>query len=160
MRLLDPVIHRLQKLHLRRKILAAVRDVDRRDDQVPELRGHDAVLVVERRVREPGLIGKRVAPDVQPDARVRAVAVPVTPVALHLAERGRNLRGRGLDLLEADDVGVVAVQPLQELRLARANPIDVPGGDLERQSLRGEAGVPMSRTIFHLPVGWRRQIET
>jgi hypothetical protein len=61
---------------------------------------------------EPGLVGKRIATDVQPDPRVRALAVPVAPVALHLTERGRNLRGCGLDLLEADDVRVVAVDEL------------------------------------------------
>jgi hypothetical protein len=61
---------------------------------------------------EPGLVGKRIAANVQPDAGIRALAVPVAPVPLHLAERGRHLRGCCLDFLEADDVRMVAVDEL------------------------------------------------
>src|SRR5439155_19070556 len=40
-----------------------------------------------------------------------------------------NLRKLGLQLLQAHDVGLVALHPLAKLRLARADAVDVPGGD-------------------------------
>ena len=68
--------------------------------------------------------------DVQADARVALAAVPVAPVALHLAEFRRNLIGGGFDFLEADDVRAIAFDPLDDLGVTRADAVDVPGGDL------------------------------
>ena len=55
--------------------------------------------------------------------------MPVAPVALHLAERGRYLIGSGLDFLQADDVGPIALDPLLDLRLTRADAVHVPRAD-------------------------------
>jgi hypothetical protein len=43
----------------------------------------------------------------------------------------RDLRRLGLQLLQADDVGLIAREPLAELRGARADAVDVPGGDFQ-----------------------------
>jgi hypothetical protein len=64
------------------------------------------------------------------------LSVPVAPVPFHLAERGRDLIGMRLDLLEADDVGAVPLDPFPKLRLARADAVDVPGGDLHPEDIR------------------------
>src|SRR5581483_2736371 len=80
------VVHRLQEPHLGRKVLAAVRHVDRGHGRVAELDDHDPVLVVEGRMDERRLVGRDRLADVQADARVALfAAVPVAPVALHFA---------------------------------------------------------------------------
>src|SRR6476646_11305097 len=69
---------------------------------------------------------------VQRDAGVALRAMPVAPVALDLAQpHGQLVHGR-LDLLEAEDVGLLPVDEFLELRLASANAVDVPGCDFHR----------------------------
>jgi hypothetical protein len=42
-----------------------------------------------------------------------------------------QLLGRGLDLLQADDIRLITREPVEELLLARADAVDVPGRDLQ-----------------------------
>jgi hypothetical protein len=123
------VAQRLQEAHFGREVLSAVRNVDRRHRQPAELRGHDPVLVVEGRVREHRPRGKPLLAHVEAHARIAFLPVPVAPVTLQLAERGRNLIGGSLDLLQAHDVGPIPGNPLLNLLLPRADPVDVPRRD-------------------------------
>src|SRR4030095_6858736 len=50
-------VHRFQEAHLRGEILPTIRDVNRRDRRLWQLRRDDAVLVVEFRMMEEGAIG-------------------------------------------------------------------------------------------------------
>ena len=101
------------------------------------------------RSRSPGG-RRRAAPERPPCARAARRrsrplrAVPVVPVAEHLEERRGHLVGRGLDLLQAHDVGLIARDPVAHLRLARADAVDVPGGD-RQASRRDEAPVDRRR---------------
>jgi hypothetical protein len=56
--------------------------------------------------------------------------MPVTPVTLELAEPYRKLLGRGFDFLQAQNVGLFAVEKFLELHVAGADSVDVPRGDL------------------------------
>jgi hypothetical protein len=58
--------------------------------------------------------------------------VPVTPVALQLAEGLGHLVGGRFDFLKADDIRALAIDPFSDLLLARADAVDVPGGQLQR----------------------------
>src|SRR5262245_32959846 len=74
-------VHRLEKLHLGREVLAAVRHVDRRHGHAADLDADDPVLVVEVRMDECRPLGREGLADVQRDARVALrAAVPVAPV--------------------------------------------------------------------------------
>ena len=119
---------RCQELELRRIVLAAVRHVDRSEHEVAERGLHDARFHVEIGMAERRLGIEQALPDVQRHARVGAQAVPVDVIVRELAALG-DLRGLRLQLLQAHDVGPVALQPLAELRLARADAVDVPGGN-------------------------------
>src|SRR5687768_9616272 len=66
----------------------------------------------------------------QRHARVRAHAMPVGVVLGQLAGLG-HLQRLGLELLQADDVRPVALEPLAQLRGARPDAVDVPGRDLQ-----------------------------
>jgi hypothetical protein len=77
-------------------------------------------------------IGDELAADVQSDTRVALASMPAAPVALETEEGSRYLVRRGLDLLQADDVRALALDPVVELRLPRPDAVDVPGGDLQR----------------------------
>src|SRR5687768_16509036 len=66
---------------------------------------------------------------------VRLEAVPVRMVVGRLALLG-NLTLLGLELLQAHDVGPLALEPLLNLRGTRANAVDVPGGDLHADACR------------------------
>jgi hypothetical protein len=57
---------------------------------------------------------------VQSDARVSLAAMPITPVALDLAQPHGELVDRRLDLLQAQDIGLLAGDELLELRFPRA----------------------------------------
>src|SRR4051812_36107983 len=81
-------------------------------------------------MREWRPLGAECLADLQADAGVALLAVPIAPVAFHLAERARDLIGRGLDFLETHDVRPLARDPLLQLRLPGANPVYVPGRDL------------------------------
>ena len=121
---------RIEESHLRRKVLAAVRHVDRRDGKCRQLGDDDAVLVVELRVLKNRLGGKCVLAHVQPDARISFAAVPVAPVALELAQPHRQLIQRGFQLLQAEHVRPLALDELLQLRVARTDAVHVPRGDL------------------------------
>ena len=95
---------------------------------------------------ERGLGVERVLAHVQRHAGVRAQAVPEHVVVVELALQ-RDLPELGLQLLQAHDVGPVAREPFAELRLARADAVDVPGGDLHR-TRRYSGSMPASFTIF------------
>ena len=129
-------VHRLEELHLAGKILAAVGHVDGRDGQVADVHGDDAVLVVEGGVGKGRPLGRERFADVQGDAGVPLAAVPVAPIALHLAEGRRYLFGRGFDFLQADDVRALLRDPLVDLRLSRPDAVDVPGRELEHCRLQ------------------------
>jgi hypothetical protein len=58
--------------------------------------------------------------------------MPVRPVALGVGQPQRQLVDRRLDLLQAQDVGALALEKGLQLGVARADAIDVPGGDLHR----------------------------
>src|SRR4029077_19149039 len=127
--LAGPALEGAEEVHLGREILAPVGDVDRGHDEVAHGGGDDARLEVEGGVLEARSLGEDLAPQVEADARVAAGAVPVAPVAVELAELLGELGGRGFDLLQADDVRPVALQPFEELRGAGADAVDVPGSD-------------------------------
>src|SRR5918992_1824778 len=72
-----------------------------------------------------------VAPDVQANAGVGARAMPVASISLKFAERCRYLRHSRFQLLQANDIRALALDPLENLSLAGADPIDIPGGDFQ-----------------------------
>jgi hypothetical protein len=57
-----------------------------------------------------------------------------------------DLRGFRLEFLNAHDVRPVALHPLAQLRLARADAVDVPGGDFHRMKL-STISMTMSSTM-------------
>ena len=69
------------------------------------------------------LVSKCVAPDVQPHARVSARAVPVTAISLQLAERRRHLSHGRFELLQADHVRPLALDPFKNLSLRARIPL-------------------------------------
>ena len=116
---------------LRRVILAAVRHVDRGEHQVAAARGDDARLHVELRVAERRL--GEALPHVQRDARIGAQrrAVPIDVICVGLALLGHLLDAR-LQLLQAEDIGLLALEELAHLRRAGADAVHVPGRDLHK----------------------------
>ena len=121
------LLERRQEAQLRRVVLAAVRHVDRHDGDRRQPHDHDPILVVEGGMGKSRPLRRHRLADVQGHARIALLAVPIAPVAVHLTERRRDLIGRRLDFLEADDVGTIARDPFLQLRLTRANAVDVPG---------------------------------
>src|SRR5690606_31368031 len=115
-----------------------------------ELRLHDPRLHVERRVAEHGLRRRQVLVDHERDARVRLESVPVRVVVVTPALL-RHLRGLGLQLLEAHDVGPVALEPLADLRGARTDPVHVPGSDLHCCRCFLEVAMPLAARPRALP---------
>src|SRR5690349_21715862 len=89
--------------------------------------------MAEKRLRAEG-----VAPDVQPDSGVSALAVPVAAVARQFAKRSRHLSHGGFELLKADYVRPFAFDPFDDLAAARANAVDVPGGDFQHGRIIGK----------------------
>src|SRR5262245_25768431 len=88
-------------------------------------------------MRKAGAVGDGVFTDVQPDAGIPFPAMPVTPVALDLAEPHRQLVDRCLDLLQAQDVGLFLVDELPQLRFARAYAVHIPRCDLHGNASTG-----------------------
>ena len=129
LRVSGELIHRLQESHFRNEVFASIRHVDRRNSHLRQLRGDDAMLEVERWMLERGRVGKRRGPDVQRDARVPLPAVPVARISFEVADPDRKLVERRLDLLQAEDIRLFALQKLLKLGLPRADPVYVPGGD-------------------------------
>ena len=62
---------------------------------------------------------------------VCALAVPVTAISLHLAERRRHLSHGRFELLQTDYVRPLALDPFKNLSPARTDPVNVPGGDFQ-----------------------------
>src|SRR5207237_3315554 len=85
-------------------------------------------------VAERGLGVEQALPDVQRHAGVGAKAVPISVVVLELHLLG-NLPSLRLQLLQAHHVRAVALHPLAQLHLARADAVDVPGGDFHFRSM-------------------------
>src|SRR5204863_9347637 len=83
---------------------------------------------IEGRVTEHRIDGKVTLADVQGYAGVALEGVPVRMVLVERA-LGRDLGGGCLELLEADPVRPIALQPLAQLRGAGPNAVDVPGRD-------------------------------
>ena len=82
----DELLERGEEAHLGREILAAVRHVDRRDVIAGSVdRARCGSRSRSRDVRNAGRSGDRLLLTCSADARVAFRAVPVTPVAVHLA---------------------------------------------------------------------------
>src|SRR5258708_16885526 len=113
---------------LRLVVLATVGHVHRSEDEAADFGLHDARFHVEFWLAERGLRVEQALADVKRHAGVGAKHVPVGAVVLELDLLG-NLRGFRLQLLQAHDVGTLALHPLAKLSLARADAVDVPGGD-------------------------------
>src|SRR5215471_3897318 len=82
-------------------------------------------------------------------AGIAAGSVPERVIISELAAVG-HLIGPRLDLMQAYDIRTVSLQPVAELRLARTDAVDVPGGDLhgcedtgsvERRNPKASAGL-------------------
>jgi hypothetical protein len=129
----DVLLQLPEKFHFGWKILAAVRYVNRSEDEAVGFRGYDPGFKIEGRMGKPRLVGKRVAADMEPDAGVGFGAVPVASVALQFTNRTGNLSRRGFELLKAHDIGLLALNPFENLRLPRADSIHVPGGDFQER---------------------------
>ena len=150
LRLPRVLVHRLEEPHLRGEVLAAVGHVDRRDVQVREAAATTMrVSKSKSGCEKAGRSGNVGLAQVQADAGVALPAVPVAPVAVHLADGLGNLLRRGLDFLQAEDVGLLARDPLGDLRVPRANAVHVPGGNLQHGSGRIDRSdwYPVSRTL-------------
>ena len=124
-----------------------------------QIRDNHAMFHVERGMTERRVGLQQILADVQRHARVRAQAVPVDVVVVEVAARG-NLRDFGFEFLQAHDVGLVAVHPFAELGFARANAIDVPGGDFHGGILaaRNGAGSRSGCLRFGVPAAGRVNI--
>ena len=96
---------------------------------------HDARFHVERWMAEHGIERVQILAHVERHARVSLQRVPIHVIIFDLAFGG-DLRRRGLQLLEAHDVGPIALQPLAQLSGARANAIDVPRRDFHVRIIR------------------------
>jgi hypothetical protein len=139
----------VEEAHLGRIVPVAVGNVDGSDDPITDLRGDDAGLDVEGWMEEGGRAREGLLPQVKADPRVPLVAVPVAPVAREVADQGGHGLRRGLDLLQAQDVRLLAADPLEHGRCARTNAVDVPGRDLH--GLSSISGGEL--TIFNLRGG-------
>ena len=78
---------------------------------------------------------EQLATEVQRNAGITAAAVPERVVMRELAPL-RHLIGPRLDLLQAHHVRLIALQPVAQLRLPRADSVDVPGSDFHGQTSR------------------------
>lgn len=124
-----PRLHRFEKVELGRVVLAAVRNVDRREHHLAELRRDNPCLEVEVRMCQVGDIGESVAPHVQSDSRVRPRAMPIAGISLEIAESRGDLRLGRLQLLQTDDIGLVLVDPRFYLLLPSPDPVHVPSAN-------------------------------
>jgi hypothetical protein len=78
-------------------------------------------------------LGSEVLVHVERNPGIGPQAVPEDVVVGKLALLG-DLRGLGLQLLQAENVRTLLLEPLAELRRAGADAIDVPGSDLQFRS--------------------------
>src|SRR5918999_4802466 len=81
------------------------------------------------------IVGEQLLAKLQRHAGVALAAVPVRMIFGELAEL-RNLIRFSLQLLQAHDVGLLAIQPLPELGSAGADAVDVPGSDFHTTASR------------------------
>src|SRR2546425_738247 len=81
-----------------------------------------------------------------------APVMPVDVIVLWAAPC-RNLRRLGLQLLQTNDIGSVALEPLAELCLARADSVDIPRSDFHgvRQWSRNIAPTYPRRHLIEQP---------
>jgi hypothetical protein len=126
--------HRLEETQLGREVLAAVWHVDRRHQHAVDDGRRDAGLVVELGVNEERAVGRHRLPDQQRHPRVTLGSVPVRPVARDVADGLGDVVDGGLDLLKAQDIRLLALDESRDLVLPRADPVDVPGGDLHARA--------------------------
>ncbi len=122
----------LEEAHLRRKVLPAVRHIYGCEGHAMDGRGHDPALVVEGRMVERRPLGRKALPDVEADAGVALRPMPVAPIPFHLAQGNRDLVGRRLDFLQADNVGLLPFHPFLHLGLPRTDPVYVPRRDFHQ----------------------------
>ena len=128
--IMEPAALRLAGPHLRYAEVEALLERIGTDPEItPQYLG-DALLEVERWMRHGRRRGGDRLRHEQADARVALLPVPERPVALDVPQLERELVDRGLDLLQADEVGPLARQPGEQLALAGPHAVDVPGGDL------------------------------
>ena len=140
--------HRLEEAQLGGEILAAVGHVDRRDQRPRHAHDGDARLDVEVRVHVIGRSASTSLRTMQRDARIALRAVPVAPVVgqRELADGARDVVPRRLDLLQAQDVGLLARHEGGDFVLAGADAVHVPGRDLHG------SGAPRLSSIPVVPV--------
>jgi len=124
------LVERFEESHFRREVSTTVGHIDRPDGDTGDFRHNDSILAIERGMNEQRPLGRDFLADVKTDARVAFAAVPTAPVPLHLTQCGWHLVGLRLDLLQADDIRTLALDPLLDLALTRPDPIDVPGREL------------------------------
>src|SRR6267143_2027144 len=140
-----PITEARYEGELRRVVLAAVWHIDRRNYQIAMLDLDDARFHVERRMAEDRIDGEEVFADVQRHARVAFQGVPVRVIVRQLAFGG-DLGGGGLQLLQADHVRAVTLQPFTELRRAGPNAVDVPGRDSHPRTISWWSRSSLTRT--------------
>src|SRR5262245_1503306 len=110
---------------------------------------------MERRMAEDGVDREPVFADVKPDTGIAFAGVPVGVVVGNLALFG-DLVGFRLQLLEADDVGPVAIEPLAKLRRSGTNAVHVPRRDLHRGVSPTGSSRGASRWMRHHAVTYAR----
>src|SRR5262249_18227554 len=131
MNLSDKSFELTQELHLCDKIFSAIGHVHGAKKQIADLRCDDAGFEVEFRMGKNRLVSKSVAAQMQANAGIGARAMPVAAIALHLAKSRRHLGDSRFDLLQANYVGLLALDPFEQLRLARADTVNVPSSNFE-----------------------------
>jgi hypothetical protein len=75
---------------------------------------------------EVGFVSKQSLSDMQAHPGIGPQPMPIAIITFHLTERFGDLRRGRFDFLQANDVGLIAFDPLENLRLAGANPVHVP----------------------------------
>ena len=123
-------VEHVEELHLRRKVLAAIRHVDGRDRSAPRRAATIRASGRTADARTRGRSGKLAAHVQSPrNSRLRRANSARTPRSRRAR---RHLRRRRLDFLEARDVRLLGLEPVLDLGLPFADAVDVPGGDFER----------------------------
>ena len=104
--------------------------------------------MVELRVDEERTVGRELLAHEQRHARVPLGPVPVGPVSRDVAHGLGDVVDGGLDLLQAQDVRLLALHERGDLILARADAVDVPGGDLHRRAISPVVEAENMRMLF------------
>src|SRR6185503_1108453 len=124
--------HRLQETNLAGEVPAAVGDINGRHRRPLDARRRNARVDVELGMDVNGTTRLDRLAHEQRHTRVAFGAVPVAPVVgeRELADGARDVIARRLDLLQAQDVGLLARHEAGDLVLTSANAVHVPGCDL------------------------------